>query len=62
MSEVFLLIGLKYKIALEKDLAKSEEGLRAMRGKGAPGMLADCSQWRFVQDEIKRRGFDVQMS
>jgi hypothetical protein len=36
--------------------------LRAMRGKGAPGMLADCSQWRFVQDEIKRRGFDVQMS
>jgi hypothetical protein len=62
MSEVFLLIGLKYKIALEKDLAKSEEGLRALRVKGAPGMLADCSQWRFVQDEIKRRGFDVQIS
>jgi hypothetical protein len=62
MSEVFLLLGMKFKMALERDLTRNEGELRALRAKGAQGLLADCSKWGFVQDEIKRRGFDVQIS
>ena len=62
LGEVFLLLGMKFKIALERDMTRSEEELRALRRKGAQGLLADCSKWTFVQDEIKRRGFDVHIS
>ena len=62
IGEVFLLLGMKFKIALERDLTKTEDELRALRAKGAQGLLADCSKWTFVHDEIKRRGFDVQIS
>jgi hypothetical protein len=62
MNEVFLFFGLKFKIALDRELTRSEEGLRAMRAQGAQGLLADCSKWQFVKDEIERRGIDIQIS
>jgi hypothetical protein len=62
MNEVFLFLGLKFKIALEHDLARGEKGSEAMRAKGAQGLLADCSRWTFMNDELKRRGIDIQIS
>lgn len=62
MDEVFVFLGLKFKVALEHDLMKSEEDLREVRTRGFKGLLADCSKWTHVHEEVKRRGLPIDIS
>ncbi|RYN86738.1 hypothetical protein AA0120_g7873 [Alternaria tenuissima] len=62
MNEVFSFLGLKLKIALEHDLQKSVEDLQSLRERGFKGMLADCTKWNHVKQEVERRGIEVDLS
>ena len=62
MDEVFSLLGLKFKLALEHDLKRSETYLAGLRERGFRGLLADCSKWEFVKSEAERRGIPMDIS
>ncbi|KAI4946816.1 hypothetical protein J4E91_006988 [Alternaria rosae] len=62
MDEVFSFLGLKFKIALEHDVQKSLEDLQSLRKRGFKGMLADCTKWSHVREEVERRGMDLDLS
>jgi hypothetical protein len=62
MDEVFSFLGLKLKIALEHDLQKSSEDLQSLQKRGVKGMLADCTKWTHVEQEVERRGLDIDLS
>jgi hypothetical protein len=62
MDEVFSFLGLKFKIALQHDLNRSQESLMSLRERGFRGLLADCSKWNFVKDEIEKRGLRIDLS
>jgi hypothetical protein len=62
MDEVFSFLGLKFKIALEHDQQKSMEELQRLRERGFRGMLADCTKWSHVKQEVERRGIKVDLS
>ncbi|KAL1794742.1 hypothetical protein ACET3X_006558 [Alternaria dauci] len=62
MNEVFSFLGLKLKLALEHDLQKSVEELQKLRERGFKGMLADCTKWDHVREEVLRRGIEVDLS
>ncbi|KAB2106351.1 hypothetical protein AG0111_0g4954 [Alternaria gaisen] len=62
MDEVFSFLGLKLKIALEHDMQKSVAELQNLRERGFKGMLADCTKWDHVKQEIDRRGIRVDLS
>jgi len=57
MDEVFSFLGLKFKFALQHDLKRSKESLMSLRERGFRGLLADCSKWNFVKNEVEKRGF-----
>lgn len=62
MDELFSFLGLKFKLALEHDLKRSETYLATLKERGFRGLLADCSKWEFVKDEAARRGIAVDLS
>jgi hypothetical protein len=57
LKEVYPSVGLKYKLALEYNLNKAgEEQILLLKEQGFRGLLADCSKWKFVKDEMNRMG------
>jgi hypothetical protein len=59
MNDVFSLIGLKFSIALKRDKERSYEEIISLRERGYRGLLADCSKWRFVQQEVAKLGITM---
>ncbi|KAJ4345551.1 uncharacterized protein N0V89_011684 [Didymosphaeria variabile] len=59
MNDVFSVIGLKFLIALKRDKERNPEELISLRERGYRGLLADCSKWGFVKDEITRLGMTI---
>jgi hypothetical protein len=62
MNEVFIFLGMKFKFALEHDLRKSKEELQQLRDCGLRGLLADCTQWTHVKEEVQRRGILIDLT
>lgn len=62
MDETYIFLGLKFKIALAHDLERSLENLEDLRDRGARGMLADCSKWAHVKEEVVRRGLPIDIT
>ncbi|KAL5381438.1 hypothetical protein DPSP01_007152 [Paraphaeosphaeria sporulosa] len=59
MNDVFSVIGLKFSIALKRDRERSQEELLSLRERGYRGLLADCSKWGFVKDEVAKLGMTM---
>jgi hypothetical protein len=56
--EVYYFLGLKFKLALEYQLKNaSEEQMLILKERGFKGLLADCSRWNFVSDEMNKLDF-----
>ena len=55
--EIFLFLGLKFKLALEHDLSRDRESVLDLRERGFRGLLADCSKWSFVKAGALARGY-----
>jgi hypothetical protein len=62
MNEVFLFLGLKFKVALEHDMQRSTESLEDLKNRGFRGLLADCSKWRHVKEAVQRRGLPIDIT
>lgn len=62
MDETYIFLGLKFKIALQHDLKRSLESLEELRDRGARGMLADCTKWAHVKEEVLRRGLPIDIT
>ncbi len=62
MSERFDFLGLKYKLALGHDLQKDKSSILRLRDGGFSGLLADCSKWSFVKEEVQRRGLGIEIT
>jgi hypothetical protein len=62
MDEVFLFLGLKYKLALAHDLQSSTERMEELKTRGARGLLADCGKWTHVKNEMQRRGMTLEIT
>lgn len=56
MNDVFSVIGLKFTLALKRDKERNREELLSLRERGYRGLLADCSKWAFVRDEVAKLG------
>ena len=59
MNDVFSVMGLKFKLALRKDLERNREDIEMLRESGFRGLLADCSKWGFVAEEVGRIGLRI---
>ncbi|KAF2442121.1 hypothetical protein P171DRAFT_364597 [Karstenula rhodostoma CBS 690.94] len=59
MNDVFSVIGLKFTIALKRDRERNREELLSLRERGYRGLLADCSKWGFVKDEVMKLGMTM---
>jgi hypothetical protein len=57
--EVFALLGLKFRLALQHDLERSRESVVELRERGFRGLLADCSKWTFVKERAAELGMMV---
>ncbi|KAH7399600.1 fungal-specific transcription factor domain-containing protein [Pyrenochaeta sp. MPI-SDFR-AT-0127] len=62
MNEVFVFLGWKFKLALEHDLNRDEESIMSLKERGFKGLLADCSKWNFVKEEVSRKGINVDIT
>ncbi|KAJ4372446.1 hypothetical protein N0V83_004220 [Neocucurbitaria cava] len=62
MSEIYVFSGLKFKLALEHDQTRSLEEIRNLNERGFRGLLADCTKWGFVKDEVVRRGLFIDIT
>jgi predicted nucleic acid-binding protein len=62
MDESFVFLGLKFKIALAHDLNRSRENLEQLRDRGFRGLLADCTKWAHVKQEVQRRGLPIDIT
>jgi hypothetical protein len=56
MNDVFSVIGLKFKIALKRDLNRNQREIEMLKESGFKGLLADCSKWGYVAEEVGRLG------
>ena len=56
LKEVYPFVGLKYTLALEYMTNVSEDKMLILREHGFRGLLADCSKWNFVKDEMNKMG------
>jgi hypothetical protein len=59
MNDVFSLIGLKFSIALKRDKERSYEEIVSLRERGYRGLLADCSKWGYVKEEVAKLGITM---
>lgn len=59
MNDVFRFMGLKFKLGLNHDLNRSKENLESLRERGFRGLLADCSKWSSVKEDVNRLGLTV---
>ncbi|KAF2281285.1 uncharacterized protein EI97DRAFT_367574 [Westerdykella ornata] len=57
--EKFSFLGLKFRLALERDLGRDREGILDLRDRGLKGFLADCSKWSFVKEKALEMGVVV---
>ncbi|KAF2187702.1 hypothetical protein K469DRAFT_685583 [Zopfia rhizophila CBS 207.26] len=55
-NEVYSFLGLKFKLALQHDLARSPESIAKLWRLGFRGLLADCSKWTYVQEAVAGKG------
>jgi hypothetical protein len=62
MNEVFVFLGLKFKLALEHDLKRSIGSVADLRQRGLRGLLVDCSKWSHVKEEVERRGLLINIT
>jgi hypothetical protein len=62
MNDAFVFLGLKFKLALEHDLERSRENLEDLKNRGFWGLLADCSKWVHVKEEVQRRGIPIDIT
>jgi hypothetical protein len=62
MDEHFAFLGLKFKTALAHDLNRSRENLQELKDRGFKGLLADCTKWRHVKEEVQRRGLAIDIT
>ncbi|CAO2657032.1 Nn.00g058350.m01.CDS01 [Neocucurbitaria sp. VM-36] len=62
MCEVYVFSGLKFKLALEHDLKRSMEDIEGLSERGFRGLLADCTKWSFVKEEVQRRGLYIDIT
>lgn len=62
MDETFIFLGLKFKIALEHDFERSGQSLEELRERGVRGLLADCTKWVHVREEVQRRGIPIDIT
>jgi hypothetical protein len=62
MDETYIFLGLKFKIALKHDLERSLESLEELKDRGARGLLADCTKWTHVKEEVLRRGLPIDIT
>ncbi|KAF2030059.1 hypothetical protein EK21DRAFT_100794 [Setomelanomma holmii] len=62
MNEVFVFLGIKFKFALEHDMRKSKEELAELRLRGFRGLMADCTKWTHVKEEVQRRGLLIDIT
>ncbi|KAH7076527.1 fungal-specific transcription factor domain-containing protein [Paraphoma chrysanthemicola] len=62
MNKVFVFLGMKFKFALEYDIRKSKEDLRQLMIRGLRGLLADCSKWTHVKEEVQWRGILIDVT
>lgn len=56
IEERYTFLGLKFGLALERDLERDMESVRELREAGMRGLLADCSKWTFVKEKAAERG------
>ncbi|KAF2679306.1 hypothetical protein K458DRAFT_117781 [Lentithecium fluviatile CBS 122367] len=56
MNDVFSIMGIKFKLALKRDLERKKEDIEMLRDTGFRGLLADCSKWGFVAEEVGKLG------
>ncbi|KAF1964530.1 hypothetical protein BU23DRAFT_55309 [Bimuria novae-zelandiae CBS 107.79] len=59
MQDVFTVVGIKFILALKRDKERNREELLSLRERGYRGLLADCSKWGFVQDEVMKMGLTL---
>lgn len=59
MNDVVSVMGVKFTLALRRDLERNKEELERLREIGYRGLLADCSKWGFVQEEVTRMGMTM---
>lgn len=59
MNDVFTVVGHKFILALKRDKKRNREELLRLRESGYRGLLADCSKWGFVSDEVTKMGLTI---
>ncbi|KAL5387501.1 hypothetical protein PMIN03_002269 [Paraphaeosphaeria minitans] len=59
MNEVFSVKEQKLAIALKRDKERNREDLFRLRERGYRGLLADCSKWGIVKDEVAKLGMTM---
>ena len=59
MNDVFTVVGHKFMLALKRDKERNREELLSLRERGYRGLLADCSKWGFVRDEVAKMGLTI---
>lgn len=59
LEEKFTLLGLKFRLALERDLEREEGEILEMRDIGLRGFLGDCSKWNSVKEKLEELGWVV---
>ena len=59
MNDVYTVVGHKFILALRRDKVRSREELLSLRERGYRGLLADCSKWSYVKDEVTKMGLTM---
>ncbi|KAF2636163.1 hypothetical protein P280DRAFT_553235 [Massarina eburnea CBS 473.64] len=59
MSDVFTVLGLKFKLAIKRDQEREDVEIEKLRDAGYKGLLADCSKWGFVAEEAAKIGITI---
>jgi hypothetical protein len=62
MNDVYVFLGMKFKIALEHDLKRSQESLNDLQNRGVHSLLADCTRWTHIKEEVERRGLMIDIT
>lgn len=59
MTDMYKFLGMKFKLGLEHDVKRSKESVVDLKDRGFRGLMADCSKWRHVQEEVAKIGLTV---
>lgn len=62
MNDIFVFLGLKFKLAIQYDLEMNKENLELLTSRGFQGFLTDYPKWAYVREEVERRGIPIDIS